>query len=567
MGRVSKRAFASAGTAKKAKVHLKAGIYARLSSDQDKKKNESVEMQVRIAQKYIEDFNRKGEEQIDIADRYVDLGKTGSNFNRGEFRRLMQDIRLGSIDCVVVKDLSRFGRNYLEAGNYIEKIFPFLGVRFIAVADGIDTGSGENDSKQMAAEIKNLVNEMYTRDFSVKAKQHLRQRRQEGAYVGGPPPYGYNAVWDDKLRKLAPDENTAGIVRHMFRLFIETGSYTAVADDLNRKKLNPPSVYKKTGKVFFSAESGEYKGWDKSAVERILKNEVYTGKLVQGKTSITARDERNRVHKAEKEWVIRENTHDPVIDAALFREAAKVRERLRERTKSYVHRAEGCPIEENIFDSVLYCGVCRRKMTRYSHVRTYADGRTGRLEGYFCLNGKQTKAESCPLSNRISKAELVNILLPLFRLEFSVYLGEANEDMKIAKEQLQDAGAEIGAKIRKAERNIAAAEAEAYIKYVEYCEGALCQSEYEACRMRQEDRIKDLKRKKKKLESDREKLDAISEKYLTAARALLCLKSGEELTKKLIESLIRNMLVYPGKRVEVEFAYTDGWLKGALKNG
>ena len=567
MGRVSKRTFAPAVAAKEAKIRYKAGIYARLSSDQDRKKNESVEVQVRIAEKHIEELNREGTERIEIADRYIDLGKTGSNFNRDEFQRLMQDIRLGDIDCVVVKDLSRFGRNYLEAGNYIEKIFPFLGVRFIAVADGLDTGNRGSNTKQMATEIKNLVNDMYAKDFSVKAKQHLKQRRQEGSYVGGPPPYGYKAGWDKKIRKLVPDENTAGIVKHIFSLFIETGSYTAVADDLNRKKCNPPSVYKKTGKVFFDPEQGEYKGWDKGAVERIVKSETYTGKLVQGKSSITARDEKNRIHKAEEEWVVKENTHEPVIDTALFAEAAEVRERLHERTGTHAHPTEGCPIGENIFDNVLYCGVCGRKMTRNSYVKTYADGRKARLDGYFCLNGGQTKVEGCPASNRISKVELVDILLPLLRMEFSVYLGKPKQYTEIVKEQLGTAGTVIDTKIRKAEREIVSAKEEERTKYVEYREGIIPQSEYVAYKMRQEGRLKDLNRQKEELEADRKNLNTVSGKYLAAARALLRLKSGRELTKEVVESLIRKIYVYPGKRIEVEFAYTNELLEGVLING
>ena len=567
MGRVSKRTFAPAVAAKEAKIRYKAGIYARLSSDQDRKKNESVEVQVRIAEKHIEELNREGTERIEIADRYIDLGKTGSNFNRDEFQRLMQDIRLGDIDCVVVKDLSRFGRNYLEAGNYIEKIFPFLGVRFIAVADGLDTGNRGSNTKQMATEIKNLVNDMYAKDFSVKAKQHLKQRRQEGSYVGGPPPYGYKAGWDKKIRKLAPDENTAGIVKHIFSLFIETGSYTAVADDLNRKKCNPPSVYKKTGKVFFDPEQGEYKGWDKGAVERIVKSETYTGKLVQGKSSITARDEKNRIHKAEEEWVVKENTHEPVIDTALFAEAAEVRERLHERTGTHAHPTEGCPIGENIFDNVLYCGVCGRKMTRNSYVKTYADGRKARLDGYFCLNGGQTKVEGCPASNRISKAELVDILLPLLRMEFSVYLGKPKQYMEIVKEQLGTAGTVIDTKIRKAEREIVSAKEAERTKYVEYREGIIPQGEYVAYKMRQEGRLNDLNRQKEELEAGRKKLDTVSGKYLAAARALLRLKSGRELTREMVESLIQKIYVYPGKRIEVEFAYTNELLEGVLING
>jgi len=567
MGRVSKRTFAPAVADKKTKICYKAGIYARLSSDQDKKKKESVEVQVKIAEKYIEEFNRQGTEQIEIIDRYIDLGKTGSNFNRDEFQRLMQDIRLGEIDCVVVKDLSRFGRNYLEAGNYIEKIFPFLGVRFIAVADGFDTGDKGNDTKQMATEIKNLVNDMYAKDFSVKAKQHLKQRRQEGSYVGGPPPYGYKARWDKKIRKLVPDENTAGIVKHIFSLFIETGSYAAVADDLNRKKIHPPSVYKKTGEVFFSQEQGEYKGWDKGSVERILKSETYTGKLVQGKTSITAREEKNRIHKAKEEWVVKENTHKAIIDAALFAEAAKVRERLHERTKSHAHPTEGCPIKENIFDSVLYCGVCGRKMTRDSYVKTYADGRKARIDGYFCLNSGQTKVESCPASNRISKTELVDILLPLLKMEFSVYLGKTKKYTEIVKEQLRETGTEMDTKIRKVERSIAAAKEEEQTRYREYREGVIPQRAYIAYKMQQEGRLKDLNRQKEKLEADRRNLNTVSEKYLAATRALLRLKSGKELTKEMIESLIQKIYVYPGKRIEVQFAYTNELLEGVLTNG
>lgn len=556
MGRVSKRTSAHTAAVKETKVGYKAGIYARLSSDQDKRKNESVEVQVMIAEKYIEEFNQEGTERIELIDRYIDLGKTGSNFNRGEFQRLMQDIRLGDINCVIVKDLSRFGRNYLEAGNYIEKIFPFLGVRFIAVADGLDTGSKGNDTKQMAAEIKNLVNDMYAKDFSVKAKQHLKQRRQEGSYVGGPPPYGYNAAWDKKIRKLVPDENTAGIVRYIYERFIQTESYTAVADDLNRKKINPPYIYKKTGEVFFSQEQGDYKGWDKEAIHRILNSETYTGKLVQGKTSITAKDERNRIHKAEEEWVIRKNTHTPIIDMALFEEAVNVREKIREKTKSHAHPTKGYPIGENIFDRVLYCGVCKRKMTRDSYVKTYADGRKARMDGYFCLNSSQTKVESCPMSNRISKNELVDILLPILRIEFSVYLGKPNQYMEVVKEQIRTAGAEIDKKKRKVERAIAAAKEREQTKYVEYRRGMILQSEYVAYKMQQEDEIGDLNRKKEKLETDRENLDTVSKKSIAAAHALYRLKSGRELTKEMVESLIRRIYVYPGKRIEVQFTYT-----------
>lgn len=309
----------------KGQKRYKAGIYARLSSGTEKK--DSIDVQIKIAEKFVEEFNWKNRDAIDIAGHYCDLGKTGSNFNRDGFNRLMQDIRLGDIDCVIVKDLSRFGRNYLEAGNYIEKIFPFLGVRFIAVSDRYDTGEKGDDAGQtaiaMAVEIKNLVNDMYAKDFSVKAKTGLRQRREAGSYVGGPPPYGYAAVREGRVRKLVPDENTAGIVEHIYKIFMEKGSCAKVSDDLNHRRINPPAVYAKTKEVYCPPDM-EYKGWNRGAVERIVKSSTYAGQLVQGKSEVTARDEEKRIHKPEEEWIVKENAHKALISMELYQKAQKI---------------------------------------------------------------------------------------------------------------------------------------------------------------------------------------------------------------------------------------------------
>lgn len=364
MARVSKRGFAikTAAETHGAVRRYKAGIYARLSSNQGERNcgyhpkkekqvsqsgreafigenrdfmNESLEVQIEIAKKFVKEFNRKqiGEE-ITVVQCYTDLGKTGSNFERDGFQKLMQDIRLGVIDCVIVKDLSRFGRNYLEAGNYMEKIFPFLGVRFIAVSDEFDTGRKDNEDKQMALQIKNLVNDMYAKDFSKKAKIQLKQRREEGSYVGGPPPYGYLAEWQGKRRVLIPDKNTAGIVRFIYEKFVENESYAAVVKELNLRCINPPNLYKKTREVYYisSFDERKYIGWSKSAVERILKSETYVGTLVQGKNSITARDEKTRIHTSEAEWVIIKEAHEPLIDWELYQRAEEIRRKIWKRS-------------------------------------------------------------------------------------------------------------------------------------------------------------------------------------------------------------------------------------------
>lgn len=575
MGRTSKRHPAgtgaetlSVGSAGSKAGCFKAGIYARLSADMDERKNESIEVQIEIAKKFVEEWNHSNNDQIEVAGCYTDLGKTGTNFNRDGFKRLMQDVRLGDINCVIVKDLSRFGRNYLEAGNYIEKIFPFLGVRFIAVADGYDTGADGNDAKQMASEIKNLVNDMYAKDFSLKARSSLAQRRKEGAYVGGPAPYGYRTEWEGRLRKLVPDENTADIVRYIYRKFIETESYKAVADDLNTRKINPPTVYRMTGEVY-CLPGVDFKGWDKSGVERIIKSDTYSGRLVQGKTSITARNERNRIHKPEDDWVVKEETHEPLIGTEIAEESAGVRRKLQERTESHKHPAEGCPIGENIFDRVLYCGVCGRKMTRHSYVKRYEDGTRKRMGGYFCLNGGSTKTDACPSSNRISNIELTNILFSLLEIEFAENLKKQKTYVETAREIVRQKKAELERSLRSAAHKKERLDGEESDKYMAYRSGRLSQKEYVAYKMQKEDRVRELERKERQFREQASNLERDGETYLKAVRALvkwkknIPLKNEQVLTKELIETLIEKIYVYPGKRVEVLFTYSDALMENA----
>lgn len=564
MGRVSKRKAVEKQFVVSSSVRrYRAGIYARLSSDQDIKKNESVEVQIEIARKFVEEFNQKNTgEIIDVVECYTDLGKTGSNFEREGFQRLLQEIRLGEINCVIVKDLSRFGRNYLEAGNYIEKIFPFLGVRFIAVADGFDTGKEGNENKQMASEIKNLVNDMYAKDFSKKAKIHLKQRREEGSYVGGPPPYGYISSWNDKRRVLIPDDNTAVIVKFIYERFVETESYAVVADLLNRRKINPPAIYKKTKEVYHSSDEKEYKGWDKSAIERILKSDTYSGTLVQGKTSITAKNERNRIHKSEEEWVVTKDAHESLISMELYRKAKEIQEKIAQKTASHKNHTKGYPIEENIFDSVLYCGVCGRKMTRTSYVKEYADGGKARLDGYFCLNGGQTKVTVCPESNRISKAELVDILLPLIRMEFAVFLDKPKKYVEFGNERISESVKRAEAKLHETEVKIRRFREEESSVYMDYRAGKILQKDYVAYKMQQEDKLIELRKVQEEQKKDIKTLEKLSGRYLSAIRALLKLKSGKELTKDMVEAFISKIYVYPGKRIEVLFTFTADCMEG-----
>lgn len=563
MGRISKRKAAGKANAVHVIKRYKAGIYARLSSDQNMYNNESIEVQIELARKYVCEFNQRSTgEVIDIVQCYTDLGKTGSNFEREGFLRLLQDIRLGEINCVIVKDLSRFGRNYLEAGNYIEKIFPFLGVRFIAVSDEYDTGKAASEHEKLTLEIKNLVNDMYARDFSKKAKLQLKQRREEGSYVGGSPPYGYIAAWKDRRRVLIPDEAAAAIVHLIYERFVEEESYAAVADELNRRKINPPYIYKKTREVYYSGYANEYKGWHSSSVERLIKSKTYSGMLVQGKTSITARDERNRIHKPEEEWVVTRASHQPLIEKELYQRTEEMLEKYKNKTAAHRHPAKGYPIEENIFDSVLYCGVCGRKMTRSSYVKQYAHGDRARIDRYLCLNASGGRASLRHGANRISKAELVDILLYLIRLEFSIYLDRSERYMEYGNRCASRKIKQAEAALRKTEGGLRRFLHEEGSTYMNYRLGYISQDDYEEYKVKAEDRLTAMRRLESEQKNEIAALQVAAYKYLAAIKALYRLKSGKELTKDMIGAFISKIYVYCGKRIEVIFTFSTDCMKG-----
>ena len=201
-----------------------AAIYARLSVDNDEKKSESIETQVTLIKEFIQKHNENPDRECEIVvyDIYSDLGKTGTNFDRPGFERMMNDVRAGKINCILVKDFSRFGRNYIETGNYLEKILPFMKVRFISVCDNYDSFAPGAKNQELSMNIKNLVNDAYAKDISAKCCASKRACQKNGSYVGGMAPYGYHSVNENGIRKLVIDPETAEIVRRIFEQFLQT---------------------------------------------------------------------------------------------------------------------------------------------------------------------------------------------------------------------------------------------------------------------------------------------------------------------------------------------------------
>lgn len=256
--------------------------YVRLShEDGDREESNSVTGQKDL----IRDFFSRRPEFLECGMK-VDDGFSGSSFERPAFQEMMADVKAGKIDCIVVKDLSRFGRNYLDAGEYIEKIFPFLGIRFIAINDNYDSLNGNPESDELIIPFKNLINEAYCRDSSIKIRSQLEIKRRRGDFIGSFAVYGYRKDPDNRHR-LAVDSFVADVVRDIFRWKLEGVSAADIADRLNKDGILSPMEYKKQQGLRFATpfRVNARSLWNATGILRILKNPVYMGVLEQGKNT------------------------------------------------------------------------------------------------------------------------------------------------------------------------------------------------------------------------------------------------------------------------------------------
>lgn len=353
-----------------------ATLYLRLSRDDgDKEESNSITGQREL----LRDFIQNRPELREYAVR-IDDGFTGSNFERPDFKKMMEDVKEGRTNCIIVKDLSRFGRNYLDAGEYIEKIFPFLGVRFIAVNDNYDSLGEKSASDDLVIPFKNLINEAYCRDISVKVRTQLEIKRKSGQYIGAFAVYGYMKDETDKNR-LIVDEYAADIVRDIFAWKLDGMSPQDIAVRLNQSGILSPMEYKKSLGMKFatSFKANAQAAWSANSVLRILKNPVYIGVLTQGKETTPSYKVRKRITKPEDEWAVIPDSHEPIVRREDFETVQKVLTLDTRRS----------PDDSNVqlFSGMVFCGECGASMVR----KTVPSGNK-KYVYYVCSAHKQDKS-------------------------------------------------------------------------------------------------------------------------------------------------------------------------------
>lgn len=381
------------------------GLYIRLSAlDSQQKDYDTIETQKNMLKDFIE-----RDPSFSLVDIYIDNGKTGVNFKRDGFKRLLEDIKKGKINCIIVKDLSRFGRNYIEVGRYLEQIFPVLGVRFISINDGYDSNQIKNSFDDMRIPLKNLMNDAYSRDISIKVRSQIKIRCMKGEYIGIFPVYGYFRSKEDK-HKLEIDEFAAITVKDIFRWKIEGYSNRQIANHLNTVGILSPLEYKRRlGFSFYTSfQEKQVAKWSSQAIDRILKNEVYIGTMVQGKESSPNYKIKKKFLKPKSEWIIVEHTHKAIIPKYEF---DFVKQIMQSETKIPPDKKK-C----YLCSGSLECGTCHNLMIRKSITSNHKI-----YSYYICRTNKKNFLE-CRDSHRIRESEVINCIENMIKVQILTYI-------------------------------------------------------------------------------------------------------------------------------------------------
>ncbi len=529
---------------------MEAGLYVRLSNEDNGGKSvDGIDNQLAFLLEFVNQL-----ENVKTVETYMDNGQTGTDFERPGWARMMGDAKKGRINCIIVKDLSRFARNYLEAGDYLEKIFPFLGIRFIAVSDRFDSAGEIFHPKALITEFKNLANDYYSKDISKKIMSAFRVKKEQGLFIGAKAPYGYIL---DKNHYVI-DEFAADIVKRIFKMKLEETSAYKIAGILNREGIPSPSRY--------AGEQGvkKYKDcshilWRQEAVSRILYNRAYIGDLVMGKYDRSIYSKEKQGKKEETAWEIIENAHPAIIAREDFQEVQKIREKNRKVWKD----RQGGPGYGNVLKGILVCGICHHEMWRNKDVRN------GKTQYYFfCGYAYGHSQAKCNTSSMIDY-KIFDLVLKQIKLqiELAVETDSVLERMKKSDSQV----AVYRMKKKETEQARDELQRYTYLKtsiYEDLKQGILTKNEYLAAKER-------YTRKSSELETEwnskQAELDNFAQCMSGANRwlkAFLKFKDAKELTRDMAVNLLEKVEIYENKRIHIRFRFRNEYecLTSMLQN-
>ncbi|MCD8069054.1 MAG: recombinase family protein [Lachnospiraceae bacterium] len=509
--------------------------YIRLSrEDGDKAESDSIGNQ----RKLIADF-LNGKDEFVVYDTYVDDGFTGLSFQRPSFQRMMDDIKDGNVNCVIVKDLSRFGRDYIETGRYLERYFPDNDVRFIAITDNIDSMKQAYD---ILLPIKNIFNEQYARDISKKVHASMKTKQKAGEFIGAFASYGYRKSPIDK-NKLVIDDYAANVVRRIFKMYVSGYGKNSIAKALNEDGVVCPSEYKRmNGENYRNSqklESTSY--WTYSTVNRILKNEMYAGNMVQGRKTQRMKGRQRSVDK--EDWIIVENTHEAIIDPDTWQ---KTQELLKRRTRELNLNSN-----MSVFAGFLKCGDCGRALVKKIGSPGHGSGSINYYCGTYVRSGRQyCSAHAIPYSvlEDVIRNDLNAIIKSVENLRELIEQNQAQE--AFAKRQTGNERNRLSAELEKL-KNLKKA------VYEDYREGLISKDEFVTYRQDYVKKEEMLTKQKEDLErqsAERTAGDVLESPWV---KRLLTFRNVEKLDRDMVVEMIHEILVHEDHRIKISYNFSD----------
>jgi DNA invertase Pin-like site-specific DNA recombinase len=529
MARKSRKNVETAPIRESQKPMFYAGAYIRLSVVDRKSKGDSIENQQAIINSFI-----AGQDNIELRECYIDNGHSGQSFERPAFLRMIADMESGKINCCITKDLSRLGRNAIDSGYYIERHFPAIGVRYIAVTDDYDSADGQSGGIMLS--LKNMINEAYALDASRKVKTTIQMNVRKGNFVGKVAPYGYFKS-DDDCHKLVIDNCAASVVRRMFEMAAEGKPRKAILDWLNISGHLPPRRYFHSIGLATGKEVGaDNLWWAHRAVSDILRNRMYCGDMIQGKHKVV----NNAVTQVPKpEWVVVENTHEAIVDRELFDAVQKTFTKPDEAKEPYYKN----PKTENVFARKVFCGHCGYAMIRK---------RGGeKFYGYNCNTRLLYSPKACA-GMLMTESALKSEMLRLIR-EYEPHLAKVLSPSPGETPDADNPKKELSSVQSEFDRNKRFLEG----LYESLVSGDISDDEYKDMKSAYEIKIASLTEQIKRLREEiliRASQEAI---FAEAHANMQRLEQVSDLTAEIVDRLVERITVCPNGRIEVKFSFLD----------
>lgn len=551
MARKSRKAQAQpVAEVKKEAAALPTAIYARLSVENSGKDDDgnSLQNQIAVCEDYLD-----GCPHLRLTEVYSDNGRTGTVFDRPAWNRLMDDVRTGKIQCIVVRDLSRFGRDYVETGSYLEKIFPALGTRFISVKENFDNFTCGNAMESLSVSLQNLVNAMYSRDISKKVSTALRAQMETRRFRNRNLPYGY--LWNGDKTAYVVDEEAAAVVRQIFEWKRQEVSVYTIVERLKAGDIESPERHKRRAGTR-NGDNIQGEGWCPSTIRGILQNRAYIGEMICGKSE-TALYKGLKKHVTETDkWIVVPDAHPPIVSISDFEAVERqMREDSAHRETAMEWSADIRAGMIDLFAGKIFCADCGKRMY-YKRQRIQCKGVVFRGV-YDCSTHLRRGHGTCfkhamrqdALNEKVFNAirDQLQVALDYEKLLLAMRGGSGEASVR---EKHKAAVASVKLRLNALKKKRAGL-------YESYVEGILNEEEYAFAKQTYEEQYEALNRLLDEAVERRERfLASISpdNKWLTMMRGAAGMTG---LTQELVDAIIEKVLVYGGGRIEVVFNYND----------